>query len=592
MAKKSAQPNAAGFIEIQNKAVQPEQTKAPKKKAEKKEEEVTPVVAEPVVSEEPVVASEPVADSAEQFTRGFLVKNRRGFDPDARIKDADFAFRVLGDSVFTKGFLGPSLRENRGLPSVGVSSARRAGVIVDDNGKMRCPPGTPNANQFTDINMSNCMIPSAETAARNAAEVAANLASRSIDGFKRSSIKKKNKDRDLIPDAKVGFADGNGLLEQRRVPVGKQVVSPIDGSSVILQTRDDSIKHIADGGDLSDIPDEHLVDAIMKNAVGKDNNYVGPPLRFEIIGRGGGINGMTRMIDGKTGALIGLKYSGGTDTSPQPMQGNEALNEAVAEVLQELMGYEPTPMRLVIGSNGFGLALMSELVHNRHRGSIEGMRGYERPDNSYAYNLPPEEIARMRVLDAILQNPDRHEGNSLIADDDGVRSLLPIDNSRAFSFSDFTDAVPKSKLESGEVVSYFQPWITPGGDAEMEKFATDEGFAQLISAIAGVQQQLRTIDTDLMESKIDEILSHVRSLGTFPSSDRRDNLVATISRIKGMRNGNPEDIAEALMPAYKRKQILEILEQREKYRAEEEARNLRELAGIPDVPKEVVSSVV
>lgn len=63
MAKKNAQPNAAGFIEVQNKAVQPEQSKASKKKAEKKEE--APVVTEPVVSEEPVTASEPVADSAE-----------------------------------------------------------------------------------------------------------------------------------------------------------------------------------------------------------------------------------------------------------------------------------------------------------------------------------------------------------------------------------------------------------------------------------------------------------------------------------------------------------------------------------------------
>jgi hypothetical protein len=220
------------------------------------------------------------------------------------------------------------------------------------------------------------------------------------------------------------------------------------------------------------------------------------------------------------------------------------------------------------------------------------MRIHERSSSLYEYNLPTEEIVRMRILDAIIQNPDRHEGNSLIADDDGTRSLLPIDNSRAFSFSDFTDGVPQSRLESGEIVGYFQPWISPGGDAEMEKFASDEGFAELISSIAGVQQQLRTIDTDLMESKIDEVISHVRSLGTSVGPGRRENIVASISRIKGMQNGNPEDIAEALMPAYKRKQVLEILEQREKYRQEVEAMNLRELAGIPDAPKEEKPSVV
>lgn len=35
-------------------------------------------------------------------------------------------------------------------------AASRAGMIVDALGKLRCPPGTPAANQFTDVNGSNC----------------------------------------------------------------------------------------------------------------------------------------------------------------------------------------------------------------------------------------------------------------------------------------------------------------------------------------------------------------------------------------------------------------------------------------------------
>ncbi|MDP7560729.1 MAG: hypothetical protein QF745_09330, partial [Planctomycetota bacterium] len=35
-------------------------------------------------------------------------------------------------------------------------AARRMGMVVDDLGKFRCPPGTPNANQFTDITGSTC----------------------------------------------------------------------------------------------------------------------------------------------------------------------------------------------------------------------------------------------------------------------------------------------------------------------------------------------------------------------------------------------------------------------------------------------------
>lgn len=72
-----------------------------------------------------------------------------------------------------KGFLGPSVRDDDKLPSVGTRAARAAGVIVDDLGKLRCPPGTPNANQFTDMQMSNCMVPGAE-AVQDAARSVAN----------------------------------------------------------------------------------------------------------------------------------------------------------------------------------------------------------------------------------------------------------------------------------------------------------------------------------------------------------------------------------------------------------------------------------
>lgn len=94
------------------------------------------------------------------------------FDANKRLIDATNALAFISDTLNAKGFLGQSLGEDRGLPSVGISAARRAGVIVDDKGKMRCPPGTPNANQFTDINMSNCMIPSAETVAGGALDLA------------------------------------------------------------------------------------------------------------------------------------------------------------------------------------------------------------------------------------------------------------------------------------------------------------------------------------------------------------------------------------------------------------------------------------
>ena len=88
-----------------------------------------------------------------------------GSDQDSRIRtglvDSDYVSRLLVDDddqqFGYKGFLGRTIRENRSLASIGDRVARSMGVIVDDLGKLRCPPGTNNPNQFTDLQMTGCM---------------------------------------------------------------------------------------------------------------------------------------------------------------------------------------------------------------------------------------------------------------------------------------------------------------------------------------------------------------------------------------------------------------------------------------------------
>lgn len=80
--------------------------------------------------------------------------------------------------------LGPKLSENVQSLIGRVANAR--GLWIDDKNKLRCPPGTPAANQFTDITGSNCFIPSPETAAGTARRAirkvtnAADLMSRAV----------------------------------------------------------------------------------------------------------------------------------------------------------------------------------------------------------------------------------------------------------------------------------------------------------------------------------------------------------------------------------------------------------------------------
>lgn len=87
------------------------------------------------------------------------------FDANRRVENYRKSVAFVDENVLMfKGFLGPSLKDKPELVTVGARAARAAGVIVDSLGKLRCPPGTPNANQFTDMQMSNCMVPGMGTA--------------------------------------------------------------------------------------------------------------------------------------------------------------------------------------------------------------------------------------------------------------------------------------------------------------------------------------------------------------------------------------------------------------------------------------------
>ncbi len=97
------------------------------------------------------------------------MRSSLAWDANQRVEAYQKSVSSVHENVLLfKGFLGPSLKDKPELASVGSRAARAAGVIVDSAGKLRCPPGTPNANQFTDMQMSNCMVPGMDVAKRMA----------------------------------------------------------------------------------------------------------------------------------------------------------------------------------------------------------------------------------------------------------------------------------------------------------------------------------------------------------------------------------------------------------------------------------------
>lgn len=110
--------------------------------------------------------------------------------------------------------LGESLgRAARGSSLVG-RVAQGIGIVFDELGKMRCPPGTPAANQFTDANGSNCFGVSLPKLVGKLVELAREAAP---DGDERRSAKSlQKKIANLIFDfdnsrfGRVSWYDENG----------------------------------------------------------------------------------------------------------------------------------------------------------------------------------------------------------------------------------------------------------------------------------------------------------------------------------------------------------------------------------------------
>lgn len=203
-----------------------------------------------------------------------MIKSSRAFDANERVAEYRRSVAMVQENILLfKGFLGPTIKDRPDLDSVGARAARAAGVIVDAAGKLRCPPGTPNANQFTDMQMSNCLIPSAETAAKEVAS----LAGKMIDGaktiFKTENIRNGAKATAMLglQYLDYNYADGSESLTNSTL---MSIMILKAGGAQVLEFASESLHK---RGKISDRRKEQL-DAIRsklkKDAVIDARNFV------------------------------------------------------------------------------------------------------------------------------------------------------------------------------------------------------------------------------------------------------------------------------------------------------------------------------
>ena len=112
---------------------------------------------------------EPIDDTEVEFDR---MRFGKTFDinPDA----SDEVEELASEEIQEKS-LGRTLKQRMPGGSLVGRAAARFGVIMDELGKMRCPPGTPAANQFTDMTGSNCFGTSPGTLISEAINLAQRL---------------------------------------------------------------------------------------------------------------------------------------------------------------------------------------------------------------------------------------------------------------------------------------------------------------------------------------------------------------------------------------------------------------------------------
>lgn len=99
-------------------------------------------------------------------------------------------------SVRTKQLV-ESLLAKAARPGIGAMNAVKKGIaVVDEDGRLRCPPGTPNAMEFTDNLGTNCGIPGARVAQASIGTVAGVVGSEKLPRIGAAEVA-KNRPADI-----------------------------------------------------------------------------------------------------------------------------------------------------------------------------------------------------------------------------------------------------------------------------------------------------------------------------------------------------------------------------------------------------------
>lgn len=296
-----------------------------------------------------------------------------------------------------------------------------------------------------------------------------------------------------------------GFVSPEPVAVGNVATLP-DGASVRLDAPEQSVEFVAAQGPLDQVPTQHLWQAISENA--------GEGKRFDIVGTGGGMLGMTRFRDTNSGQYLGLKY--------QPssfFQSERKLEGPLAEVLSNdiatLVGFPDMNLRLV-PNNDRSFSVITELAQSVYGGNIydsytASVTNSKITGRSIANSLNVEDRIRKGLLDDIVMNMDTHKGNVLYSElENGDVRIVPIDYQ--ITFEPLMRVTPDKFGKFANFTEKIEPNF-----AIQNLFHTDPDTLRAIirDTVVDVRsrltpQAIRNLETQ-MKSRIEQTIQHVEA---------------------------------------------------------------------------------
>lgn len=338
-------------------------------------------------------------------------------------------------------------------------------------------------------------------------------------------------------DARLGRFDESGFGIPQVVEVG----------NAGIDSREAARDHLKSGGDLADVPDQFLADAILYNRTAQDlagysglsprrvrevsANLTEQDGRFVQMGSGGGVNGMIRVYDRQTDQFIGIKFDDGRTYANT----DEGINEMLGAHVAERLGFANGAMRWGGPRQNATRPIVVEMVQNYAGEDVKG--GHDVGD--WYERSTFDDLVSMTLLDFAVLNSDRHGGNYFLRkDEEGRYRFVPIDHGLGFDGRRDDYYGPDPTLDGW--LGNGQGGSRNGVAAHLRRRLQTDDREQIVEAIKRAQQQL--VDAESATAINDAMEQIVKA-----SSGRANGAVRALpERLQWIMDTDAEEIASII----------------------------------------------